>query len=133
MREFQDRYKKLDGRTGTKLRRCHCRDGSRRRSLPLVAPKNGHGPFRIVAASLCGQRLLATGTHFRSPRYDDSVKLKDWGYAMTLGTILLILLVLLLIGGLPSWPYSKSWGYGPSGLFGLVLVIVVILVLTNRI
>ena len=52
---------------------------------------------------------------------------------MSLGTILLVILILLLIGGLPSWPYSRSWGYGPSGLFGLVLVIVIILVLTNRI
>lgn len=52
---------------------------------------------------------------------------------MTLGTILLIVLIILLIGGLPSWSYSRNWGYGPSGLFGLVLVIVIILVLTHRI
>ena len=50
-----------------------------------------------------------------------------------MGTILLIGLIILLVGGLPSWPYSRGWGYGPSGLFGLVLVIVIILVLTNRI
>jgi len=42
---------------------------------------------------------------------------------MTLGTILLIVLVLLLIGAIPSWPHSRSWGYGPSGGIGLVLVI----------
>lgn len=52
---------------------------------------------------------------------------------MTLGTVLLVILVLLLVAGLPSWPYSRHWGYGPSGLFGLVLVIVIILVLTKGI
>lgn len=49
-----------------------------------------------------------------------------------LSTILLILLVLLLIGSLPRWPHSSSWGYRPSGLIGLVLVIVLVLVLTGR-
>ena len=51
---------------------------------------------------------------------------------MSLGTILLIVLVLLLIGAIPSWPHSRSWGYGPSGGLGLVLVIVVVLLLTGR-
>jgi hypothetical protein len=51
---------------------------------------------------------------------------------MGLGTILLIVLVLMLIGALPSWSHSKSWGYGPSGGLGLVLLIVVILLLTGR-
>lgn len=51
---------------------------------------------------------------------------------MTLGTILLIVLVLMLIGAIPSWPHSRSWGYGPSGLFGLILIVVVILLLTGR-
>jgi hypothetical protein len=50
-----------------------------------------------------------------------------------LGTILLILLVLFLVGALPRWRYSTNWGYGPSGGLGLVLVIVVILVLLGRI
>ena len=50
-----------------------------------------------------------------------------------MGTILLILLVLVLIGALPSWPYSRSWGYYPSGGLGLVLVIVLVLVLMGRI
>jgi hypothetical protein len=51
---------------------------------------------------------------------------------MSLGTILLILLILALVGALPTWPYSRSWGYSPSGLVGVVLVIVLILALTNR-
>ena len=50
-----------------------------------------------------------------------------------LGTVLLVVLVLLLIGAIPSWPHSRSWGYGPSGGLGLVLLIVLILFLTGRI
>lgn len=52
---------------------------------------------------------------------------------MTLGTILLIVLILLLIGAIPSWPHSRSWGYGPSGGLGLVLIIVIVLLLMGRI
>jgi hypothetical protein len=52
---------------------------------------------------------------------------------MTLGTILLIVLLLVLIGAIPSWPHSRDWGYYPSGGVGLVLVIVLILVLLGRI
>jgi len=50
-----------------------------------------------------------------------------------MGTILVILLVLLLIGAIPSWPYSRSWGYYPSGLLGLVLLVVIILALVGRV
>ena len=50
-----------------------------------------------------------------------------------LGTILLIILILILIGALPTWPYSSGWGYYPSGGLGLVLVIVLILVLLGRV
>lgn len=49
-----------------------------------------------------------------------------------LSTILIILLILLLIGAIPNWGYSRGWGYGPSGLLGIVLIIVIILVLTGR-
>ncbi|WP_066634536.1 DUF3309 family protein [Bordetella sp. H567] len=52
---------------------------------------------------------------------------------MTLGTILLIILILLLIGALPTWPHSRSWGYYPSGGLGLVLIIVIILLLVGAI
>jgi hypothetical protein len=50
-----------------------------------------------------------------------------------MGTILIILLVLLLIGAVPSWPYSRSWGYYPSGLLGVVLLVVIILALVGRV
>jgi hypothetical protein len=52
---------------------------------------------------------------------------------MSLGTILIIILILVLIGAIPSWPYSSGWGYGPSGLVGVILVIVLILLLLGRI
>ena len=52
---------------------------------------------------------------------------------MTLGTILIIILVLVLVGALPSWPHSRSWGYGPSGILGVVVVIILILLLMGRI
>ena len=51
---------------------------------------------------------------------------------MSLGTILLIIVILMLVGAIPSWPHSKAWGYGLSGGLGLVLVIVVVLLLTGR-
>ena len=50
-----------------------------------------------------------------------------------MGTILLVILILFLVGALPTWPYSASWGYGPSGGLGVILLILVILVLTGRI
>jgi hypothetical protein len=50
-----------------------------------------------------------------------------------LSTLLLVVLVLLLIGAIPSWPYSRGWGYGPSGILGVVLVVVLILALTGRV
>ncbi len=51
---------------------------------------------------------------------------------MTLGTILLIVLILALIGAIPAWPYSRSWGYGPIGGLGLILLIVIVLLLAGR-
>ena len=52
---------------------------------------------------------------------------------MSLGTILIIVLILMLIGSVPSWPHSRSWGYGPSGGIGLVVVVLIILVLMGKI
>lgn len=52
---------------------------------------------------------------------------------MSLGTILLIILILMLFGAIPAWPHSRGWGYGPSGGLGLVVVILVILLLLGRI
>jgi len=52
---------------------------------------------------------------------------------MSLGTILLIILILVLLGAIPTWPYSRGWGYGPSGIVGVIVVILLILVLLGRI
>lgn len=52
---------------------------------------------------------------------------------MTLTTILIIVLILILLGAIPTWPHSRSWGYGPSGIVGVILVILLILVLMGRI
>ncbi len=51
---------------------------------------------------------------------------------MTLSTILIIVLILLLIGASPSWPHSRSWGYAPSGILGVILVIILVLALMGR-
>ena len=51
---------------------------------------------------------------------------------MSFGTILLIVLILLLIGVIPNWPHSRSWGYGPSGGLGVVVLIVVVLLVMGR-
>lgn len=51
---------------------------------------------------------------------------------MSVGTILLIIVVLMLIGAIPAWPHSRSWGYGPSGGIGLILTILIILFLLGR-
>lgn len=51
---------------------------------------------------------------------------------MTIGTFLLIILILMLVGALPAWPHSKSWGYYPSGGLGLVVLILLILLLLGR-
>ena len=52
---------------------------------------------------------------------------------MSIGTILLVILILLLIGAIPRWPYSKGWGYMPSGALGLIAVVIIVLLLMGRI
>jgi len=49
-----------------------------------------------------------------------------------MGTILLIILILLLIGAFPAWPYSRGWGYYPSGLLGIVVIVLIVMLLTGR-
>jgi hypothetical protein len=51
---------------------------------------------------------------------------------MSIGTILVVILILILIGALPAWPHSAGWGYGPSGGLGLIVLIIVILLLAGR-
>lgn len=51
---------------------------------------------------------------------------------MTLSTILIIILILILIGVVPTWPHSRAWGYGPSGIVGVILIVILILALMGR-
>jgi hypothetical protein len=51
---------------------------------------------------------------------------------MSLGTILLIVIILMLVGVLPAWPHARSWGYGPSGIVGVVLLVLIVLFLMGR-
>jgi hypothetical protein len=74
--------------------------------------------------------------HWRSARAFSEVMLPRFivrRNEMTIGTILLIVLVLMLIGAIPTWPHSRQWGYGPSGGLGLVVVILLILWLLGKI
>ncbi len=52
---------------------------------------------------------------------------------MSLGTIVLVILILMLVGAFPTWPHSKNWGYAPTGGFGLLIVIIVVLLMMGRI
>ncbi len=52
---------------------------------------------------------------------------------MTLSTLLIIILILILVGAFPAWPYSRGWGYGPSGIVGILVIVLVILLLTGRV
>ena len=53
--------------------------------------------------------------------------------SISLGTVLLVLLILMLVGAIPSWPHSRSWGYAPSGLLGTVAIVVLVLVVMGRV
>ncbi|MGF6738461.1 hypothetical protein OKW47_002207 [Paraburkholderia atlantica] len=81
------------------------------------------------SASIVAARMRQTSVTMR-PAISLPVEKEN---AMTVGTILLIVLILLLIGALPSWPYSSGWGYRPTGLVGIVLIVVIILLLMGRI
>ena len=65
-------------------------------------------------------------------REDQSI-VEDLRIANMLGTVLLVILILLLLGVIPAWPHSRSWGYGPSGGLGLIVLIIIILLLMGRI
>jgi hypothetical protein len=67
------------------------------------------------------------------PRRRISRPLETTCEATMLSTVLLIVLILLLVGAMPSWGYSRNWGYGPSGILGIVLVVVLVLALTGRV
>jgi hypothetical protein len=74
---------------------------------------------------------LAAGCDFEPERNFSFHEFRE--DAMTLGTILVIILILLLLGVIPNWGYSSGWGYGPSGIVGTILIVVLILLLLGRI
>jgi hypothetical protein len=88
----------------------------------LICPIHGNGKWH---------RCLLHGLY--AAVWAPKVMAADRRNEMTLGTVLLILLILLLVGAIPSWPYSRSWGYAPSGGLGLVLLIVIVLFVLGRI
>ena len=114
------------GHAPTLIKRHACRAKARRvvrrrRRSPcysLSFKRISHGPFDAVRGFRAGEPNPLTR--------DNEEK------TVTLGTILLIVLVLMLIGAIPTWSHSRSWGYGPSGGLGLVLVVVVVLLLMGR-
>jgi hypothetical protein len=67
-------------------------------------------------------------TQVMADRYTTDVK----EYDMSLGTILLIVLILALVGVIPAWPHSRGWGYGPTGIVGVIVVVLLVLVLMGR-
>jgi hypothetical protein len=104
--------------------------------IAAIVKSNGHMPCwfrasdrRVLHASIVAARMRQTSVTMR-PAISRPPQKEN---AMTVGTILLIVLILLLIGALPSWPYSSGWGYRPTGLVGVVLIIVIILLLLGRI
>jgi hypothetical protein len=72
------------------------------------------------------------GARFRSDARERWRQSLAPGKEPLMGLVLIVLLVLLLLGALPAWPYSRSWGYRPTGLLGIVLIVVVVLLLTGR-
>ena len=85
----------------------------------------------IADVSNCAATALTAGINQAYSRV--SITLTAKYLAMTLGTILVIILILVLIGAIPNWGYSRGWGYGPSGIVGVVLVVVLVLLLMGRI
>jgi hypothetical protein len=73
---------------------------------------------------------VAVGNFLRATRIDLTT---SGCRSFCVSTILLIILILLLVGALPTWPHSRAWGYGPSGLLGVILVVLLILLLLGRI
>jgi hypothetical protein len=103
--------------------------GGRAHGLILSAEMaGGHAPLRnILRASTRLCRLFQNSNYNRLPPNKG-----QRGRPVFLGTILLIVLVLFLLGALPTWPYSTGWGYYPSGGLGLIVIVLLILVVTGR-
>jgi Protein of unknown function (DUF3309) len=108
---------------------------------PVVIVGSHRPPHVIYPAKICSNDRSFDGRFvydYELPRVVAFAATADTEFEtirkdLTMGLILLIVLIVLLLGGLPRWDYSRNWGYGPSGGLGLVLVIVLILLLLGRI
>ena len=87
----------------------------------------------FMMVGINGPNFSATARYLHSLHLSKKYLSLLHGELAMLGTILLIILILILLGSFPAWPHSRSWGYGPSGGIGTILIIVVILVLMGRI
>ncbi len=92
--------------------------------------RSGDPHFEKIVACTIGYRILSDQTIIRRP---DCHSAADKNRLGLMRTILFIILIVLLIGALPTWPYSSGWGYYPSGGLGLVLVILLIFALMGRV
>jgi hypothetical protein len=88
--------------------------------------------LRVDERRFSARERVARRLHIPVQPADEPVLPPNAENTMSLSLILLIVLVLLLIGAIPAWPHSRGWGYAPSGVLGVVLVIVIILFLTGR-
>jgi hypothetical protein len=98
----------------------------------------------MCATALTATRhaVMLSPTRLTAARFISLAVAPEWAFAkrwrrtkeqvMSLGTILLIVLILILVGVLPTWPHARSWGYGPSGIIGVILIIVIVLFLMGR-
>jgi hypothetical protein len=97
------------------------------------APLTATAPALVCA--LADSQHAWLGTHSAHPvrRSRQAITPLCKDTTMGLGTILLIILILMLVGAFPTWPHSRNWGYGPSGGLGLVVIILIVLLLMGRI
>jgi hypothetical protein len=98
---------------------------------PILSHRASAKKLKPALQTLCWQALRhsVNGTARKLPR---TVAAKNKRRRTMLGTILLIVLILMLLGAVPAWPYSRDWGYAPSGGLGLVLAVVLILMLLGH-
>ncbi len=109
----------------------------RQLSVIVPTPHSIHGNVTIAVRSMPnGAATFASGSKIPVPWRDICGGLANNAESgkerSMLGTVLLVVLVLVLLGAMPTWPHSRSWGYMPSGVLGLLLVVVLVLVLLGR-
>ena len=97
------------------------------RRAPIVAPRKAT-TIVILGGSVSAKTRAATFDRCQPSGFNE----RREENRMSLGTILLIILILLLIGAIPAWPYSRGWGYFPSGIVGVVVVVLLVMVLMGR-